>query len=163
MKLGTIPAVIGMLYVASCTVETVVDPGERLVFAGYSSDGSRLWFDTEREEICGPFQTEHDGVRCIPQFARVHGAQLGYDDASCSRLASWSDLQHEPERYLAYVEEGTETVYAVVRVLNPGPPPEMERYERLGSGCAMEFADVKMADSYITPAIHMSNFAVVGD
>lgn len=160
MKSGTIPALVGMLCL-SCTVETIVDPAERLVAIGYKSDGSRDWYDTELEEYCAPYQTEYNGVRCLPEFVRIHGEQLGYADANCSRLVAWDEIQRENAEYLAYVEEGTEVVYSIFRVLSPGPKPEVERYEWSSTGCAVEFLDVEMSYLYITPAIHMSNFAVV--
>lgn len=160
LKFCTVPALVGMLCLG-CTVETVVDPGDRLVAIGYKSDGSRDWYDTEREEYCAPYQTERDGVRCIPEFVRIHGSQLGYADSVCANPVAWADFPFELERYVAYVDAESRILYSISRILGPGQEPSIERYEMRVEGCAVVFSDEAASYLYITPAIHMSNFAVV--
>ena len=136
----------------------------RLNMIDVDPDGTEVWSDNERSEVCAAYATEENGTRCFPRFTRVYPSDLRYADSACETLAVWVDLERPKHAYVAYVANDERLVYSIFKIIEKIESPDggvVEPHAWFDNKCGPYPIESIRSTYKITTRIHPEEFSPV--
>jgi hypothetical protein len=125
-------------------------------------DGTEVWYDNDRREVCTAFATEGSGVRCFPRFTRIDPSDMRYADSACEAVVVWADLEQPWHAYVADASVEPRLMRSIYKIVEPVEAPEAVEPHALFEGACAPYPIDSMRSVYkITTRIHPEEFAPV--
>jgi hypothetical protein len=135
---------------------------ERLSMIDVEPDGTEVWYDNERREVCTAFATEESGTRCFPRFTRIDPSDMRYADSACEAVVVWVDLEQPWHAYVADASVEPRIMRSIYKIVEPVEAPETVEPHALLEGECGPYPISSIRSIYrITRRIHPEEFAPV--
>ena len=135
---------------------------DRLDRIDLDPDGSIVFYDNERREVCTAYATEANGPRCFPRFTAIDPSQLRYIDVACETLVVWTELEQPWHAYVADASSAPRLMRSIYKIVEPVEAPETVTPHALLDGeCGPYPIGLSLPVYTITTRIHPEEFAPV--
>lgn len=138
------------------------DDEQRLSMIDVEPDGTEVWYDNDRREVCVAFATEGSGTRCFPRFTAIAPSDIRYADSACEALVVWAKLEQPWHAYVADVSVEARLMRSIYKIVGSVEAPEtVDPHALLDGACGSHPIESSLPAYKVTNRIHPEEFAPV--